>query len=172
MVRRAFPQDALRIRRQPEALAHAIENARDALGAQRDGRQRILQFVSDAARHFVPGRGLLGAQQFAGVFQHHHETLLRRGLRGQRGNRDGQVQHLRRSMHLNLAGGDAGTARALHQVVDFGRVLARKQIAQVRGALYLLLRQQALQRAIHALDAAVRAQRDHAGRDAFENRLR
>ena len=52
----------------------AVQLARDALGGKRDGRQRILDLVRDAARHFVPGRGLLRAQQFAGVFQHHHEA--------------------------------------------------------------------------------------------------
>jgi len=49
-------------------LLGAVELAGDAIGAQRDGRQRILDFVRDAARHFVPGRGLLGAQQLAGIF--------------------------------------------------------------------------------------------------------
>ena len=73
----------------------AIQLPRDALGAQRDGRQRILDLVRDAARHFVPGRGLLRAQQLAGIFEHHHETRSCGRLRRQRRNRDGQVQHLR-----------------------------------------------------------------------------
>ena len=45
-----------------------------ALGAESDGRQRVLDLVRDAARHFVPGRRLLRAQQFAGVFEDTHET--------------------------------------------------------------------------------------------------
>ncbi len=161
----AFAKDALGVR----GDAAAIQNARDALGAEGDRRQRILEFMSDTAGDFVPGRGFLRAQQFAGVFEHNHETLAGGWLRGEGGNRNGQMQDLRGRVHVHLAGGDAGAAGALHQVLDFDGVFARKQIAQVRGALDLLLREQALQGAIHALDAAVGAHGKHAGGDAFEN---
>ena len=33
----------------------AVQMARDPFGAQRDGRQRVLNLVGDAARHLVPG---------------------------------------------------------------------------------------------------------------------
>ena len=41
----------------------------------------------------------------------------------------------------------------------------------MRGALHLFLRQQTLQSAIHALDAAFRAHGKHASGNTFENRL-
>ena len=105
----------------------AIENGgamRSALKG--DGRKRILQFVSDAPGDFVPGRGLLGAQQFAGVFENHSQNLGLQGLRGQRGHRDREMQDLRGRVHVDLAGGDAGAAGALHQVVEFRRRLRAK----------------------------------------------
>ena len=70
----------------PCGNAAAVQQARDALGRKRDRRQRILELMGDAARHLVPGRGLLGAQQLAGVFEHQHETRRRRLGRRQPGD--------------------------------------------------------------------------------------
>ena len=53
----------------PRSSWRAIRSAH-----KRNRRQRILQLMRDAARHFVPGRGFLRAQQLAGVFEHHHES--------------------------------------------------------------------------------------------------
>ena len=66
----AFAQDPLRLGTltAPRSSWRAIRSAH-----KRDGRQRIFQFMRDAAGHFVPGGGFLRAQQFAGVFEHHHE---------------------------------------------------------------------------------------------------
>ena len=41
---------------------------------------------------------------------------------------------LRGSLHLQLLGGVARAAGAIHQVADFGRILARKQIFEPNGA--------------------------------------
>ena len=53
----------------------------------------------------------------------------------ERRNGDGQVQGLAFGLHLQLARSQAGAARALHQVFDLGRVFAREQVLQPRGAL-------------------------------------
>ena len=66
---------------------------------KRDRRQRILQLVRDAARDFMPGRGLLGAQQLAGVFEHHHE------IRAKPDDRAGSAETVTarcRTCHLRL----------------------------------------------------------------------
>ena len=71
----------------------AVDLARDALGGKRDGGERVLDFVRDAARHLVPGGGLLRAQQFAGILEHDHEAGGE--LLFERGDRDGEMQVLR-----------------------------------------------------------------------------
>ena len=50
--------------------------------------------MRDAPGDFMPGLGFLGAQQFAGVFEHHHEALSGRGLRRERRNGQSQMQDL------------------------------------------------------------------------------
>ena len=69
---------------------------------------------------------------------------------------------------LHLARGRAGAARALHQVLDFRRILARKQVLQARGAS-TFGRQNLGERLVDALDIAIRPDGDDAGGDAFEN---
>ena len=163
----AFPQDAPRV---GGAVSERGPSWRaDAVGAKRDGRERILDLVRHAARHFVPGRGLLGAQQFAGVFHHQYESGA--ALLIERGHGERQMQHAPLGFVFNLRAGHAGAARAIHQVADLGGVVAGEQIAQARRPRHLLLGENPHQRAIHALDAAIGGERDNAGRDAFENRL-
>ena len=100
---------------------------------KRDRRQRILDLVRDAARHLVPRRGLLRAQQFAGVFEHHHEAGGAASLRAPRPSPRGAI--LRLSVrNSSLPRRHAGAPRALHQVLDLGGVFAREQIFQARGA--------------------------------------
>ena len=47
-----------------------------ALGGQLDRRQRILDLVREAARHFAPGRIALRLQQRADVVEHDHVAAL------------------------------------------------------------------------------------------------
>ena len=58
----AFANDGRRV-----GLA-AIEMPADALGRERDGRQRILDFVGYALRHFFPRELTLSAEKFRSVF--------------------------------------------------------------------------------------------------------
>ena len=48
----------------------------DALGGERNGRERILDLVGHALRHFFPGQLALRAQQFRGVFDDQHGSRL------------------------------------------------------------------------------------------------
>ena len=70
---------------------------------------------------------------------------------------------------LDLARGGAGAAGALHQILDFGGILARKQVLEARGAGGLLGRENLGERAVDALDGAIGADGNDAGGDAFED---
>ncbi len=153
----------------PGGSSTPVELARDALGGKRDGRQRVLDLVRDAPRHLMPGRGFLRAQQLAGIFQNHHEAGGQ--LLFQRGNRDRQVQIALFRAQLQLPRGGAGTARALHQVLDLGRIFAREQIFQPGGAGGLFGRKDLRKRPIDALDRSIGGDRDHAGRNALQDRF-
>jgi len=59
----------------------------------------------------------------------------------ERRNRDGQMQLAVLGAQLDLTRSHAGAARALHEVLDFGRVLAREQVLQARGAGRLIGRE-------------------------------
>ncbi len=52
----------------------AIQMPANALGAQSDGRQRILDLVRHLLRHFLPRQLPLRAQQFRRVFHHQHRS--------------------------------------------------------------------------------------------------
>ena len=58
----AFANDGGRI-----GLA-AVQVAADTFSGERDGRERILDFVGDALRHFFPRELALGAEKFRSVF--------------------------------------------------------------------------------------------------------
>ena len=161
----AFVENAVGRRRNVDA----IDLARNALGGEGDGRQRILDFVRHAAGHFVPGGGLLRAQQFAGVLEHDDEAGGQ--LLFERGDRDGNLQLARGVAHFELAGGGAGAAGALHQVLDFRGVVAGKEVFEAGGPGDGFGRQDLGKRTVDALDRAVGGDGDHAGRNTFENRL-
>ncbi len=63
-----------RARRHARASAcrEPVDVPLDLLGSQRDGRERILDLVRDAARDFLPRALLLRAQQFGRVLKHEH----------------------------------------------------------------------------------------------------
>ena len=119
----------------PRSSWRAMRSAESAIG-----RERILQFMRDPPGDFMPGRGLLRAQQFAGVFEHHDEARARpaRAPAARKPSRPDAATWPGR-FQIDLAGGHAGAPRALHQIVDFGGVLGRKQIAQVPARSDLLL---------------------------------
>ena len=72
---------------------------------------------------------------------------------------------------FQLAGSGAGAAGALHQVLDFGGVLAREQVFQAGGVFHLRVGKDLGERAVDALDGAVGGDRDDAGGDTFEDGL-
>ena len=76
-----------------------------------------------------------------------------------------------RRFEVDLARGYARTPRAFQQELNLRHVFRREEVAELHGAFDLLFGEQAAQRAIHTLDAAIAAERDDTGRNAFENRL-
>ena len=162
----AFAQNASGLRRH----GSAIQLARDALGTQGNRGQRILELMRDAPRDLVPGGGLLGAQQVRGILENDHEAGSQALF--ECGYGDGQVKgraaHL---AHFHLIGGDASATRALHQVLDFGRVVAGKEVLQPAGGGDAILREQATSGAISALYGSVRSHRQDPRGNSFENRF-
>ena len=55
----------------------AVQIAQQALRGKLNRRQRILDLVRDALRHFLPGRGFLRAQQVGQIVDHHDESGIR-----------------------------------------------------------------------------------------------
>ena len=68
----------------------AIKMPADALGGERDGRERIFDFVRDALRHFFPRELALRAKQLRGVFDHENGAGSARGKFESRAG-DGEV---------------------------------------------------------------------------------
>ena len=84
----------------------AVEMPADSFGAERDGRERILDLVGHALGHFLPGQLALSAQQLSGVFDHQHRAGA--SLRQfQPGAGDRKVKNAPARLQLNLSGGSA-----------------------------------------------------------------
>ena len=146
----------------------AIELAGDALGGERDRRQRILDLVRHAARHLVPGGGLLRAQQLAGVLEHDHEAggelLFERRDR----HREVQLAAWRCAVSSWREAMPVRRARFIRYLIS--AVSSREKRSSRRVALGDRFGREDLgERPVHALDGAVGADRDDAGRDAFED---
>ena len=108
---------------------------------ERDGRERILDFVSDAAGDFFPGGLFLRAEKFGGVFENQDVAEMRAlgaaaGLEQRDGGqqstwcrRRGTAAAVRR--HLHLGRGGAHAVAAAEQVVDrlhasAGKIFSRR----------------------------------------------
>src|SRR6185312_12291948 len=129
----AFAQHAV----QGFGQRRAIRLADNAFGAERDGGERITDFVRDTPRHLAPRRDFLSAQQIARVFDHDNKAgIAAAGLSSAFNGRDGdsEMERTRGCIDLELARGDAGAAGAIHQVAYFGGVLSREEIIEPRDA--------------------------------------
>ena len=80
---RAFGENPLHFRRPVDAL----ELPGNALRAERDRRERVLQLVRDAPRYLVPCRRALRVQQLARVLEHQHESRGHLVIQRRRGYR-------------------------------------------------------------------------------------
>ena len=92
--RGAFLSDAQRVRDPARLLGCAgaeFEVMQNALRGKLDGRERILDFVGDAAGHFLPRGGFLRAQHFGEVVEHEHKAGIG-AARAQGADGDGQVR--------------------------------------------------------------------------------
>src|SRR5258708_32791581 len=96
-------------------------------------------------------------------------TTLFRSI--QRRNRQRQVQDPALQFVFDLRGGDAGAARAVHEVADLRHVVARKQVVQFCGRPDLLFRENALQSAVDQQNFPIGGQRDDTRRNALEDGL-
>src|SRR5579863_724083 len=123
----------------------------DAICRKRNGRQRILDLVSNTTCDFLPRCCPLSAQQIAGVFQHEHEAALL----GQRSRCDSQMKDRTWALYVELRGGGSGSLSALEQVTNLREVIARKQILQPFRPRNRVFRENAEQCAVDALNVFV-----------------
>ncbi len=114
----------------------AVKMPADALGGKRDGRERILDFVGDALRHFFPCQLALGAQKFGCVFDDQHVACLSvRELKAGAGN--GQMNGAAAGVEFDLGGCCAHAMTAADEagkvVVELGREQGLDVFAGVGG---------------------------------------
>jgi hypothetical protein len=90
-----------------EQRSEARDVALDEFGVERDGSERVLDLVRDAARDFFPCTLLLREQQLGGVFDHQDVAdgfaVGSRAFEQCDGGRE--VQHAGAGGHLHLRGG-------------------------------------------------------------------
>ncbi len=94
----------------------AVEMAADTLGGERDGRERVLDFVGHALRHFLPRKLALGAKEFRGVFDDEDGAWPAVGQFEPRTG-DGQVHVAAAKMEFNFG---RGRTHALSAADDAG----------------------------------------------------
>ncbi|MNX75693.1 hypothetical protein D3C86_1071780 [compost metagenome] len=90
--------DDLRFRR----LQLAFQFHGQPFGRQLDGRERILDLVRQAPRHFAPGHGAVGGNHFGNVVKH-HQIAVAAPVHAQMGAARQQGQRLRRGARFALA---------------------------------------------------------------------
>ena len=85
-----------------------MDVALDELGVERDGRERILDLVSDAACDLFPGRLFLRAEKLGDIFKDEDvaEVFMGIGVGAfEEGDGSGDLQRAGGRGHLHLVGG-------------------------------------------------------------------
>ncbi len=131
-------------------FAVPLEVARQPLGRKLDRRKRILDFVGDALRHFLPGRRLLRAKQFGQVIDHHHVAAIR-APRPKRAHGYRRVQQPARRGKFQLLRGRAHAQRAPNQDVHVVGRFIPQQLHEAQR-LPRILAEDANRRRIHPPD--------------------
>ena len=154
----------------------AFEMPANSLRRERNGRQRVLDFVRHPPRHFAPRGLFLGFQQIRQIFEDQNITeslasMLQRG-HGDRGIEAGTMQR-----DFKLRGGRAHAVGAPQQRLQIFQDLLGKYFAQ-RGADHDQVRGVRSRRIEHAnqgmvdvSDPAIRVQRKNSGGNALQNGL-
>ena len=145
----------------------AIEEARKALRGKLNRRERILDFVGDAAGDFLPGGGFLRAQHFGQVVEHEDEAGVG-AARTERTDGDGKVQDAAGDDGFDFARDDAHAQGAAHQELHGARGFGAEQVFE-RLDVASRTAEHAGDGGIFAQDGAVGVQRDYAGGNVFEN---
>ena len=73
-----------------------------AFGGQLDRRQRVLDFVRKSLRHFTPGLGALGGDDFGNVVEHQQPGVVRQD--GAPGNQRGRIVGHAQRRHFQFKG--------------------------------------------------------------------
>ena len=96
-----------------------IDVAADQFGVERDGRERVLDLVRDAAGDLFPGALLLRAKDFGDVFKGDDVAkMVACGTGLQQGHDSRNVQRAGRGRKFQFGGGGAHAVAALHKPVQ------------------------------------------------------
>ena len=110
-----------------------VQLPQNTLRRKRDRRQRILDFVRHAPRHFAPRGDLLRAQQIARVLDDDDEARHPAAAPSMAETVIARCSVLRGVFTSSCCVAWPGAPRAVHQIADLGRILAREQIVEARG---------------------------------------
>ncbi len=142
--------------------------AADTLGGKLDRRERILDLMSDAARHVGPGGAALSADQLGDVIEG-QDIALRLLITAFGGDADGEIALRSRPMQRDLLGDEALALllRPLHHRGEFGDHRG-EGLADESAFLHA---QQVLGGAVDEGDGTIGIEANDAGGDAGEHRL-
>jgi len=159
-----------------EQFGEARDVALDELGVERDGGERVLNLMRDAACDLFPGTLLLRVQQLGGVFQNEHVTEVVTGgacCGLQQGDRRGEVQDAGAGLHLHLGRSGAHAVGAAQQAVERVNDLGGQHVVQAKADELLLAAgvQHLREGAVGEHDLARCGERDDAVGDGFDDGL-
>ena len=144
------------------------EFAADAFGRKLDRRQRVLDFVGDAASNVAPCRGALRGDQLGDVVERDDVAVARlAGLLGADADRQVALMAVARDRDLALHQALRALARGLHHVVELGQHVRQRMVQR----LGLGMTDEFLGRTIQDADAARGVDADDAGARRRQYRL-
>ncbi len=135
----------------------ALEMADEALGRKLNRRERVLDFVRDAASNLLPSGGFLRKKEFGEVVD--DEDIAGVGAaRAEGADGDGGVKNAASDNHFDFTRGDAHAKGAAHKVLHNARGFGAEKRVE-RFGLWCGGAEDACHRGVGAHDARVRGRR-------------
>jgi hypothetical protein len=145
----------------------AIEKARQPLRRELNRRERILDFVRDAASDLLPRGGFLSAQHFGQIVEHEDEAGVG-AARAERADGDGKVKDAAGDDRFDFTRDDAHAEAAAHEELNGAGGFGAEEIFEGFDVACAAAKH-ARDGRVFAEDVAFGIERNNAGRDVFEN---
>ena len=126
--------------------------------------------MREAPGDLLPRLGTLRAHQFRVVFQDHDEAVMN-VARIERRDRHAEVDRAARALDLEFATGDARATGAAEHVLEGGLIRSVQQFGHGLERIQGVVSGEGSRRFVVLENLAVLADRDHARRDALEDRV-